>query len=249
VIKKLIKSLCPKFVLQARANYLHIKRCKEQDSITPKEAFTEVYLNNFWGHSANSADTYYSGTGSHNELIVSTYVNAVKDYLSSYNHKLDVADLGCGDFAVGSKIRDFCGLYIACDVVEPLIEHNRDKFKELNVDFRILDLTTDNLPNGEVVFLRQVLQHLSNKQIMAILSKLQNQYKYLIITEHLPLSDSFIANLDKPAGPDIRLGVGHTGSGVVITAHPFNFKFKTQRVLCEVKEHGGVIRTIVYELL
>jgi hypothetical protein len=247
-VKEKIKALIPDFVLRARSDYLHAKRCRELEGVTPKEVFTRVYAEGLWGHSNDPADTYYSGTGAHAEDIVSTYVSAVERYLKSCEGKIDVVDLGCGDFSVGSRIRRFCGNYIACDVVEPLILRNREKFKELNVDFRVLDLTTDELPGGELAFVKQVLQHLSNKQIAAVLAKLENKYRRLIVTEHLPASKTFVANLDKPVGADIRLGIGKSGSGIVITEPPFNFRVKSEAVLCEMEESGGIIRTIVYEL-
>ncbi len=247
-VKEKVKALIPDFVLRARSDYLHAKRCRELEGVTPKEVFTRVYAEGLWGHSKDSADTYYSGTGAHAENIVSTYVSAVERYLKSYERKIDVVDLGCGDFSVGSRIRKFCGNYIACDVVEPLILRNRNKFNELNVDFRVLDLTTDDLPGGELAFVKQVLQHLSNKQIAAVLARIEGKYQHLIVTEHLPASKAFIANLDKPVGADIRLGIGKNGSGVVITEPPFSFKVKSEAILCEMKESGGIIRSSVYEL-
>lgn len=208
-MKDVIKGSIPNFVLRARSNYLSAKRgkelertnatrCTELDHLTPKEAFTTVYMNGLWGNSNDPTDTYYSGTGSHVENIVLPYIKVIEQFLNTHDKKLDVVDLGCGDFAVGSRIRKLCGNYIACDVVEPLIFRNREKYKELNVDFRVLDLATDALPNGEVVFIRQVLQHLSNNQIATVLPKLQEKYKYLILTEHLPASKNFKANLGSP---------------------------------------------------
>jgi hypothetical protein len=171
----------------------------------------------------------------------------VENFLKSFEKRPDIVDLGCGDFAVGLQIRGLCANYIACDVVEQLIIYNKEKFKELNVDFRVLDITSDELPVGNVVFIRQVLQHLSNKKISAVLHKLQ-KYRYIILTEHLPAAVNFDANLDIPIGAGIRLSSGKVGSGVVLTREPFNFKPTRETVLCEVAEEGGIIRTILYEL-
>lgn len=242
--KKLLKLLIPNFLLVARRNLLNAKECKRLESLTPKEAFTKIYTEGLWGKSNDSG--FYSGTGSHTSEIVSAYVNAVEKFLTSFEKKPDVVDLGCGDFAVGLQIRDLCANYVACDVVEQLILYNKEKFKELSVDFRVLDITTDELPTGNVVFIRQVLQHLSNKKISAVLHKLQ-KYRYIILTEHLPANANFDANLDIPIGAGIRLSLGKEGSGVVLTRKPFNFKPTREIILCEVSEEGGVIRTILYE--
>ena len=85
--------------------------------------------------------------------------------------------MGCGDFVVGSKIRSLCNQYIACDIVAPLIEYNKKKYQPLNVDFRTLNLISDNLPSADVVFIRQVLQHLSNIEIKNIIPKLAQNFK------------------------------------------------------------------------
>ena len=38
--------------------------------------------------------------------------------------------------------------------------------EDLDVDFRVLDITSDEIPPGDVCFVRQVLQHLSNQSII-----------------------------------------------------------------------------------
>ncbi len=248
-MKEVVKAFLPDFVLRARSSYLNAKRSRELGGVTPKEVFTRAYADGLWGRSKDPADRYFSGTGSRAKDIVAAYVSAVEKYLTSHDTRPDVVDLGCGDFTVGSQLREFCGNYIAVDVVEPLIARNREKFRELGVDFRVLDFTTDDLPNADVVFLRQVLQHLTNRQIAVVLPKLQMHYKHLVLTEHLPASRNFKPNLDMPMGADIRLGIGKYGSGIVITEPPFSFNAKRETILCEAEEDGGIIRTTAYELV
>ncbi|HEY0147029.1 MAG TPA: class I SAM-dependent methyltransferase [Methylovirgula sp.] len=154
-----------------------------------------------------------------------------------------MVDLGCSDFTIGARLRPYCGNYIACDIVEPLIEWNKQRYKGLNVDFRVLDLSDGEIPSGDVLFVRQVLQHLSNSHIERALAQLSVKFKYLIITEHLPTSGRFTHNLDKPAGASVRTGLN---SGVVLTSPPFNLKVGEDIVLCETPEGSGIIRTNVY---
>jgi hypothetical protein len=186
-----------------------------------------------------------SGSGSHDPAIVNVYVAAVEEFLKALDKKPNVVDLGCGDFNVGSSFRALCNSYIACDIVEPLIEFNRRKYKYLNVDFRVLDLAKDSLPEADVVFIRQVLQHLSNDNISLILPKIARSYQHLILTEHLPVEHSFEPNIDKTSGPDNRLALH---SGIVVTHPPFSLTVVDQRKLCEVPEGGGVIVTTLYQL-
>jgi len=230
------------FKVQRR--YFNHQRHKETRNMNVQALFTEIYKKSEWGKSEISDQLFYSGPGSHNLEGVSSYVTAVAGFLNSFDRKLNAVDLGCGDFAVGSKIRKYFNNYIACDIVEPLIEFNKEKYKDLYVDFFVLDIIKEELPSGDIVFLRQVLQHLSNEQIAQITLKLKSKYKYVIITEHIPLSKNFKPNKDKPHGPDIRLDIG---SGVVITKPPFNFKVIINKILCQIKEGDGIIQTSAYQ--
>ena len=115
----------------------------------------------------------------------------------------------------------------------------------MDVDFQVLDLAQNDLPDGDVVFIRQVLQHLSNQHIACAVQQIQQRFSHLVLTEHLPVSADFPHNLDKPAGGSTRLGIG---SGVVLTSAPFQLAVLAERVLCDVPEYGGVIRTTLYTL-
>ena len=206
------------------------------------DAFTMIYENAMWGR-ANTED-FYSGTGSHDPAIVERYIGAVSSLLGEFAQKPDVVDLGCGDFNVGLRLRPLCGAYVACDIVPALIERNKARFPAAGVDFRCLDMIDEPLPDGDLVFIRQVLQHLSNAQIARIVPKLV-RYRYLVVTEHLPAQPGFAPNRDKPLGSGLRIGRGRD-SGVVLTARPFGLRPVSERVVCESTEYGGVIRTILY---
>jgi hypothetical protein len=200
---------------------------------TNRETFQKIYENRLWG---NSSQQFYSGPGSHDVKVVDPFVKDVLAFLKSLPNSPIVIDLGCGDFNVGSKLFEACHLYIACDVVPELIEYNKVKFVNKSIDFRCVDIVKDELPKGEVVIIRQVLQHLSNADIALVLPKL-TAFKYLIITEHIPVGN-FVPNLDKPSGLGIRMHNGiKKDSGVVITEPPFNFKAssvqKLQTTICD----------------
>ena len=246
-VKGIIKSILPKTVLRAVRSYRAKKGDKYRD-LTTGEIFTKIYEEGVWGKSSDQAQKFYSGSGSHEAEIVTEYVAAVREFLISLEKKPDVVDLGCGDFFVGRNIREFCDSYVACDVVPSLIEFNKEKYRASNVDFRVLDLAADDLPKADVVFIRQVLQHLSNRHIANAIPKIASSYKFLVLTEHLPDSDKFVPNLDKPAGPGVRVALD---SGLVLTKPPFNLPAKTERLLCEIPEYGpfrGRLRTTLYQL-
>lgn len=244
-LKQRIRSLLPLWVLQLRQHYFVRNPQTRYQNLPTKEVFTKIYLEGAWGRSIDPDQKYFSGSGTHNDEITDAYVLAVEKFLSSIAEKPDVVDLGCGDFTVGSRLRPWCRDYIACDIVEPLIAWNKEKYQALNVDFQVLDLSEDELPSADVVFLRQVLQHLSNDHIARALPQLASKYKHMILTEHLPSSGKFTPNVDKPAGANVRGGLN---SGVILTSPPFNLRVKQDIVLCEVPEGGGVIRTNLYRL-
>lgn len=245
LLKRAAKRCIPDFFLDARRDYLLAKLRKRFSGLSVKEAFTSIYTDRLWGRSEGPNDDFCSGNGSRQRHVVTTYVAAVETFLKSLDSKPNAVDLGCGDFYVGSQIRSHCGRYIACDIVQPLIERNKVKYTGLEVDFRLVDMTTDELPDGEVVFIRQVFQHLSNDLILATVLKISAKYKYLLLTEHVPSAPIFIPNIDKLTGPDTRLT---NASGVVLTSPPFNLNVKRAEVLCEVLEGDSVIRTHLYEL-
>jgi SAM-dependent methyltransferase len=216
---------------------------------TPRDIFTEVYKNGSWGKDSKF-DGFYSGSGSHQDYITKPYVHALRDLLLDMG-KPDVVDIGCGDFAVGSQLRPYCGIYVAGDIVEPLIVRNRKKYKGLNVDFRVIDIANDTIPKSKVLVVRQVFQHMSNADILRSIVNITGVCEYLIVTEHLPPGNDFPHNLEKAIGPDIRLYVD-TPSGVVLTSAPFNLSAVESRVLCDVITDDGVspsvIRTTLYKI-
>ena len=248
MIKKILKRIAPNFILQYRAKIINKKIRKKFLNMNKDEIFKEIYLNKLWTPKAIKLEhKFYSGVGSYFSEFVDKYIEEINQFILSLPKKPNVVDLGCGDFVIGSKIRRLCNNYIAIDIFDQLIDYNKKKYKELNVDFRVLDITSDELPSADVCFVRQVLQHLSNQSILQFLEAIKNKYKYLIITEHLPSSNFFKANLDKPTGPDTRL---FDKSGVILTKPPFNLKVIKDIDICETRSDSieGVVKTKLLQL-
>lgn len=207
-----------------------------------KAAMEQVYDRNLWG---SGSSAFYSGEGSHRTEIVTPYVNAVIQFLTSLGLPLVVCDLGCGDFNVGKELVPHSKHYVAVDIVSDLIAYNESTFTIENLEFQCLDIAVDHLPIGDCVLLRQVLQHLSNAEIQAILPKL-SAFKYLIVTEHLPIG-SFEPNMDIISGQGTRL---KKNSGVDLLVSPFHFKVMAEKELVSVamEDTKGVIVTKLFTL-
>ncbi|WP_292947544.1 class I SAM-dependent methyltransferase [Olleya sp. UBA1516] len=207
-----------------------------------KAAMEQVYKLNLWG---SNASEFYSGEGSHNPDLVNPYIEVIVSFLKTFKTPISVCDLGCGDFNIGSNLYNYTSKYFAVDIVPSLIDYNQSNFIANNLSFSCLDIALDELPSADCALIRQVLQHLSNKEVKNILKKLQ-AYKYVIITEHIPSFD-FIPNLDIISGQGIRL---KKKSGLDVLKAPFNFKITSQEVLLTInlKEGKGKIVTTKYTL-
>jgi hypothetical protein len=215
---------------------------KTKNSWPTKAAMEQVYELKLWG---GNNSNFYSGSGSHETEIVKPYITAVTSFLRSFKTPISVCDLGCGDFNVGKELVVYTKKYVAIDIVAPLIAFNKEKFKESNLEFHCLDIAVADLPLGDCAIVRQVLQHLSNAEVQAIVNKLVN-FKYLILTEHLPKGD-FIPNKDIISGQGIRL---KKKSGINLLVPPFNLKVKEEKQLIayNLEPDKGVLVTTLYVL-
>ena len=207
-----------------------------------KDAMAQIYENNLWG---GNQSEFFSGDGSHDPELINPYLETVTSFLTAFETPPVVCDLGCGDFNIGKELVKYCKKYIAVDIVPDLIEHNKKTFKAENIEFHNLDIAEDELPSADCVILRQVLQHLSNKEIKSVVKKLYD-YKYIILTEHLP-EEVFEPNKDIISGQGIRL---KKQSGVNLLAPPFNFKAIEETQLLSIKSSRfkGVLVTTFFTI-
>ena len=183
-----------------------------------KFLFNYIYKNNIWG---GVKGAIYSGPGS-DDNVTTEYINCIKDFIKVKQIKT-IVDVGCGDFRVGKKLISDDISYYGVDVSNYVIEKNKLAFEKSNLKFICLNATKDILPDGDLCLIRQVLQHLSNNQILNILENV-SKYKYIIITEHIPVGINLEPNKDIENGWDTRLSIN---SGVFLEQNPFNMKTET----------------------
>jgi SAM-dependent methyltransferase len=183
--------------------------------LSVSEAFSAIYRSQAWGSIEDRP--FCSGDGSIREEAVGPYCAMIRDFIAANNIRR-VVDLGCGDFAVGSRFVDPAVDYIGIDVVPDLICYNQEHFAVPGVEFRCMNIIEDELPPGDLCLVRQVLQHLSNAQIQQTLKSLR-RYRYVIATEHVYAGAGLRHNRDKPQGPGTRIP---RRSGVFLESSPFN---------------------------
>jgi SAM-dependent methyltransferase len=208
--------------------------------------FSEIYYRGAWGPGFGEHSRFFSGGGSHVPVLTEPYVQLLCDALSK-ERLSHVIDIGCGDFAVGRRIAPVCQKYLGIDIVPELVSSLRDRFSSKSVEFACLDVVTDAVPHGDICLIRQVLQHLSNEDILRVLEKLRD-FDLIVVTEHLPdAPDQAVFNADIESGAGIRLCLN---SGVYVDKPPFRMSDRELSIVLElpvVYEEGadpqGVLRT------
>tara|TARA_B100001250_G_C19729578_1_gene757795 strand:+ start:75 stop:1250 length:1176 start_codon:yes stop_codon:yes gene_type:complete len=140
--------------------------------------FSYIYDNNIWNNGNGG-----SGEGSSIENNINTYIPFLKDFIKKNNIK-KVVDLGCGDWQSSNLIYDNLDInYTGYDIYEKIIKKNKSDYPQYN--FIHLDFihNTNILENGDLCIIKDVLQHLCNKDINNLLQYLVNskKYKYIMI--------------------------------------------------------------------
>lgn len=241
-MKATIKRLIPEPVLVLIRSLKIARLRREFAALSMSATFAKIYRENLWGGGQHE---FISGSGSSGK-VAEVYLDYVARFIRDYGIE-SVVDLGCGDFRIGRAISRVAPQYTGVDVVPELIAHHVANYSTETVTFRCLDITEEDLPGGDLCLVRQVLQHLSNAEIAAVLRKLRS-YRFVLITEHFPrMSVALSANKDKPHGPDTR-SVDH--SAVVLTAPPFSLQRVQEVLAVEVEDlqqcSGDTIRTFLY---
>lgn len=190
-----------------------------------RKTFQIVYRNKMWGTDGKSR--FFSGVGSHGEAAAA-YVDIIapiiSTHLNDFGNQATIVDVGCGDFSIGFRLLQRLPpiSYFGCDVVPEIIEYNRQKYGSSRVRFQPLDVVCEDLPDGHICLVRQVFQHLSNRDIACVLPKLR-KFRYVYVTEGQPLVRAGKPNPDKPVNAEVRFDwrTGY-GRGVELDQPPWN---------------------------
>lgn len=212
---------------------------KEYFNLTTREIFSKIYKEKIWGHDDTG---FFSGGGSSSPNIM-RYVDFLDSFINE-NRILKLVDIGCGDFRVMKQLTEKNDnlYYTGVDIVPDLISHNNSKFSNDHISFLCLDAIREDLPNGDLVTVRQVLQHLNNQEVSLILAKLK-KYRYSLISEHILTDRRVVPNKDKRTGNHTRLDLN---SSLFLDLPPFSLPAKN---IFEYEEPYGsknaVIRTFL----
>jgi hypothetical protein len=149
------------------------------------QVFTKVYENNIWGNNNNVEYNGSSGPGSDIDYNKDNYVPFLKNFITDNNIK-DIVDLGCGDFRCGKLIYDDLDvLYTGYDAYKKVIDYNSNHHSLPKYSFTHLDFCNnkENILNGELCILKDVIQHWSLDNIYTFLDYLieYKKFKYILI--------------------------------------------------------------------
>lgn len=166
------------------------------------EVFDRLYQRGGW-------DGLGSGRGSTTE--------ASRDYawllhkIISYTGTIKtILDIGCGDWQIMRGVDLGSTSYLGIDVAKSIIETNDREFSRTNVQFKVMNPVVHEIPDADLIILKDVLQHLTNGHIKVILDKLTKKKAWVLITN------------DYTGEPpqDIKIGDWRP---VNVLLHPFNF--------------------------
>jgi hypothetical protein len=225
---------------QISASQLKARRAHNAEK--PVEAvFTEVYASGVWG----KGEEFDSGSGSRG-TVAAEYAALMRRIIDAEKAR-SVVDIGCGDFRVASQFVEGLDSYLGVDVVEHLIARNTATYGRPGIRFDTVDASQSDLPGADICLVRQVLQHLSNRQIAGILERCR-KFPLVVVTEHWPSAAVASApNRDKPHGPDTRLD---KNSYVDIASDPFRVEPVEEVLRLPVDRSlyhpGETIRTVMW---
>lgn len=93
-------------------------------------------------------------------------------------------DVGCGDGVIlGALKLDASISYTGIDVVQRIIEVNRKTFPSYT--FEKKDPLFEPIPKVDLILCKDVLQHLPNKYINAVVKKIRSHCKYALFTNDI----------------------------------------------------------------
>jgi len=176
MIKKILKSIVPVTAIQWIRKVRYSKRRSQFFGHSTEDAFKKIYKDNLW----NSEESP-SGTGSESKQTAALIKKL--DLLLTEIKIHTLLDIPCGDFIWMNKVNLSRINYIGADIVADLVEKNNQQYKSSSIQFAQLDLIKDPLPKCDLIFTRDCLVHLSNKDILkAIKNIIASGSKYLLTT-------------------------------------------------------------------
>jgi SAM-dependent methyltransferase len=213
---KRIAAWLPRPVAEPLARLRMKLRARRLSRLPIEQAFDEIYRKRMWQQGES-----LSGVGSEGQWA-DAYVEWMRGFIAEHDVRT-VADLGCGDFLVGSRIAPLVGEYRALDISPTVIGLNRKAYAHLkNVRFEVANLIETAIPDADLILVRQVFQHLSNAQIEAALANIERaRFRWLVVSEDIAAPGRMEQPNADLASHSMDTRVSRN-SGIVLSEPPFS---------------------------
>ncbi|MEN9343375.1 MAG: hypothetical protein RLZZ453_162 [Chlamydiota bacterium] len=145
-----------------------------------ESVFTNIYQCGGWGW--NEEGVGFSGAGS-TRLNATHYITFLEQFIKA-NHIKTVVDAGCGDWTFSKDVQWGDVQYLGVDVVKSVIDANIQKYATDKIRFEHFDMLRYALPAADLLICKDVLMHLSNRDIILFLKSIK-QFKHCLFTNNI----------------------------------------------------------------
>lgn len=208
-----------------------LRRFVRRHAPSRKSAFTAIYHLDDWNtKDAAREESSVSGPGS---TLDATF--ALRKALPTLITDLKIStmlDAPCGDCR-WIRCADLAGVrYTGADIVEPLIEANRQRLSPTDftgvsaLEFTCTDLVGDGLPKVDLIMCRDCLVHLKNEDVLKALANFRASGSTWLLTTTFP---------DAAENPNLKKTGGWRPINLQLP--PFNLP-APDRLIAEHRENG-----------
>lgn len=153
-----------------------------------KDIFTKYYRENFW-----QGRESVSGPGSDYEQT-KYLIPELEMLIKELKIEL-ILDAPCGDFNWMKRVDLKKISYLGGDIVPDLIKRNNKRYKKNNIEFKVIDIVNDKLPEADLIMVRDCFVHLPIKDIIKSLNNIKKSNSKFLLTTHF-MWKSFDNNKD-----------------------------------------------------
>lgn len=174
-----------------------------------QERFTELYSKGGW-----SGKDWSTRSGPGSSVQTTVELRHFLPYIVRGLGGKSLADLPCGEWGYFAHIRLDGIQYCGYDVVQAIIDTNRHRYP--NRRFICLDVTQCSPAFADVVFVKDLLQHLTNAEVGRVISNVASSGARWLLAS----SDTY----PLPASNDSRPNRGNISAPVNLSVKPFSLR-------------------------
>ncbi len=172
-----------------------------EDPANLKSTFETIYDGNVWR----------GGSGAGSDLQNAALYVAYIQHLVDQSDVRTIVDLGCGDWRFSQYLDLRNCDYLGVDIVPSLVATNTAKYGKAHVRFQAADITAFDVPPCDLLLCKDVMQHVSNAHVQAILERSAVASLAVFTNDYHPANDDCVNGSTRPLD---------------ITAPPFSFAAK-----------------------